>query len=73
MTDVRAQAARDFQQLQRAGYVVRDDLRPEVVRAWRSAIIGRAHAAGFKADTGVIGKSGAWASINPESPDMARW
>jgi hypothetical protein len=55
--------------------VVRDDLRPEVVRAWRSAIIGHGHGAGFKVDTGELAAGQAWASLNTADPppDLRPW
>jgi hypothetical protein len=65
---VRDLAARDFAALERDGYVIRTDLRPEAAKAWRHAIVGLGHGAGVRVDTGELGAGQAWASINTADP-----
>ena len=65
-------ARRDFAALERDGYVIRDDLQPEAAKAWRHAIVGLGHGAGVRVDTGELGRTGAWASINRDSPPDLR-
>ena len=70
---IREQADRDYHQLERTGFVVRGDLRPEARHAWRCAITGAAHREGVRLDTGEA-RGQAWAAVNLADgpPDMRR-
>jgi hypothetical protein len=73
VTPIREQARADYAVLERVGYVVRDDLRPEVVRAWRNAVVGHGHRAGVRVDSGEVNGQ-VWAAVNVVDgpPDTTR-
>jgi hypothetical protein len=73
---IREQARADFNRLAAIGYIVRDDLHPEVQGAWRNAIVGVGHGRGLRIDMGRVGRK-VWASVKrngqlPDSPRMRK-